>query len=178
MGHGDVHHHRRDERRVGLALITVSDTRSEQTDASGDLLARLCEAAGHRVLGRRIVPAEIEAIREAVTEAAGLAGCRAVLLTGGTGLAPRDRTCEAVEGLLDKRIDGFGELFRALSYEEIGPAAMLSRAVAGTLGPVFLAALPGSRGAVRLALEKLILPQIGHIAGLLSPQVDSPPASD
>jgi molybdenum cofactor biosynthesis protein B len=178
VGQGDAGHHQRDALRVRLALITVSDTRSGETDSSGALLRRLCEEAGHRVLDQSIVRDEREEIAAAVREAAGLEGCQAVLLTGGTGLAARDNTHEAVAGLLHKRLDGFGELFRALSYEEIGPAAMLSRALAGTLGPVFVAALPGSRGAVRLALEKLILPQLGHIAGLLSPQVDSPPGSE
>lgn len=178
MGHGDSHHHRRDEERVGLALITVSDSRTPETDTSGALMSRLCEEAGHRILSRRIVADEIEAIRTALFEAARLEGCRAVLLTGGTGLAARDRTHEAVAGLIEKRIDGFGELFRALSYEEIGPAAMLSRALAGTLGPVFVAALPGSSAGVRLALQKLILPQLGHLAGLLAAGVDSAPPSE
>jgi molybdenum cofactor biosynthesis protein B len=178
VGHGDAGHHRGDAGRVGLVLITVSDTRSEATDTSGALLRQLCEEAGHRVLRQSIVRDDPEAIAEEVTGGAELAGCRAVLLTGGTGLAARDNTHEAVAGLLHKKLDGFGELFRALSYEKIGPAAMLSRALAGTLGPVFVAALPGSRGAVRLALEKLILPELGHIAGLLSDPVDSLPGSE
>jgi molybdenum cofactor biosynthesis protein B len=177
VGHGDPHHHRRDARRVRVALLTVSDTRDAGSDTGGALLRRLCEEAGHHVLGQRIVPDEPGPLRQALREAAGLEGCRAVLLTGGTGLAARDVTYEVVAGLLHKRIDGFGELFRALSYEEIGAAAMLSRAVAGTLGPVFVAAMPGSRGAVRLAMEKLILPQLGHLAGLLAGDLDSPSGS-
>ena len=101
-----------------------------------------------------------------VTELCRRADCQAVLLTGGTGLAPRDTTYEAVSELLDKRLDGFGELFRMLSYEEIGSAAMLSRATAGVCEATMVFSMPGSTGAVRLAMDKLILPQLGHLAAL------------
>jgi molybdenum cofactor biosynthesis protein B len=172
VGHGESDHHRADLTSVPLALLTVSDSRSAAEDRSGALLRRLSEDAGHRVLDQRIVSDDEEAIREAVLEMAGLAGCRAVLVTGGTGLAARDVTCEVISGLLEKRLDGFGELFRSLSFSRIGPHAMLSRALAGSRGGVFLAALPGSSAAVSLAMEELILPVLGHVAGLLDPPVD------
>lgn len=150
--------------RVDCAVITVSDTRSPQSDAGGDLLVQLIESAGHRVVFREIVRDDAAAIRAAALCA--LAGnCRALLLTGGTGIAPRDVTPEALRPLLDRELPGFGELFRMLSYQEIGAAALLSRALAGLRGGKLLFALPGSRGAIRTALEKLVLPELGHLAG-------------
>lgn len=150
--------------QVDCAVITVSDTRSLETDAGGDLLVRLIESAGHRVVFREIVADDAAEIRTAALRA--LAGdCRAVLLTGGTGIAPRDVTPEALRPLLDRELPGFGELFRVLSYQEIGAAALLSRALAGLRGGKLLFALPGSRGAIRTALEKLVLPELGHLAG-------------
>ena len=149
---------------MDCAVITVSDTRSLETDAGGDLLVRLIESAGHRVVFREIVADDAADIRAAALRA--LAGdCRAVLLTGGTGIAPRDVTPEALRPLLDRELPGFGELFRVLSYQEIGAAALLSRALAGLRGGKLLFALPGSRGAIRTALEKLVLPELGHLAG-------------
>jgi len=150
---------------LGCAVITVSDTRTLETDSGGALLVRLLEGDGHRVVSRAIVPDEVEAIRSAVADGLAAAGCRAVLLTGGTGVAPRDVTPEAVRPLLDRELPGFGELFRMLSYDEIGAAAMLSRALAGLVGDQVVVALPGSRGAIRTALEKLLLPELGHLAG-------------
>lgn len=150
--------------RVDCAVITVSDTRSLESDAGGDLLVRLIESAGHRVVFRELVKDDAAAIRAAALCA--LAGkCRALLLTGGTGIAPRDVTPEALRPLLDRELPGFGELFRMLSYQEIGAAALLSRALAGLRGGKLLFALPGSRGAIRTALEKLVLPELGHLAG-------------
>ncbi|MEE9519488.1 MAG: MogA/MoaB family molybdenum cofactor biosynthesis protein, partial [bacterium] len=119
---------------VGCAIITVSDTRTEATDTSGQLIRDGLEGAGHEILAYCIVPDEPPAIRRAIEEAAETDGVKAVLLTGGTGITPRDRTYEAVSEMLDKRMDGFGELFRIFSYEEIGAAAMLSRAVGGVAG--------------------------------------------
>ena len=146
-------------------MLTVSDTRTEATDSGGALLVELLEAADHPVPWRRIVPDDVEAIRTALDEALGLEEVRAVVLTGGTGVAPRDVTPEAVEPLLERRMPGFGEIFRQLSYQEIGSAALLSRAFAGVCRgrPIF--ALPGSRGAIRTAMEKLILPELGHLVG-------------
>jgi molybdenum cofactor biosynthesis protein B len=153
--------------RVRCLLVTVTDTRTEATDRSGQLAKGLVEAAGHEVVGYRIVrdePAEVAALVGAV---AAQAGADVVILNGGTGIARRDSTYEAVAGLIEKRLDGFGELFRMLSFQEIGPAAMASRASAGVVGGTLLFSLPGSTGAVRLALERLILPELGHLVGEL-----------
>lgn len=159
-----VHEHRaQSPTSVGCAVITVSDTRTEATDTSGQLIRDGLEEAGHRVLSSCIVPDEPPAIRRAVEEAAATDGVKAILLTGGTGITPRDRTHEVVSEMLDKRMDGFGELFRVFSYEEIGAAAMLSRAVGGVAKGALVFAMPGSRAAVRLAMEKLILPELGHL---------------
>jgi molybdopterin adenylyltransferase len=161
-------HRRRGPRRVACAVVTVSDTRTEATDRSGRAIRTALERAGHTVVDQRILRDEPRLI---VAHLRGLARrkspARAVILTGGTGLAPRDRTYEAVAGLLDRRIDGFGELFRMLSYRAIGSAAMLSRAVAGTYAGRLVFSLPGSEAAVRLAMRRLILPEIGHATGLL-----------
>jgi molybdenum cofactor biosynthesis protein B len=159
-----VHEHRaKSPTSVGCAIITVSDTRTEATDASGQLIRESLEGAGHQVLASSIVPDEPPEIRRAIEEATGTEGVKAVLLTGGTGITPRDRTADVVSEMLDKPMDGFGELFRVFSYEEIGAAAMLSRAVGGVAGGALVFAMPGSRAAVRLAMEKLILPDLGHL---------------
>jgi molybdenum cofactor biosynthesis protein B len=151
-------------RSVRVYLVTISDTRTEETDTSGRVARELLIAAGHQVTGYRILkdePAEVAGLIRAIA-AERLADV--VITSGGTGISRRDATYEAVSALLDKRLDGFGELFRMLSFAEIGSAAMLSRAVAGLHGGVVVFATPGSSGAVRLALEKLILPELGHLA--------------
>ena len=148
---------------IACFVITVSDTRDETTDTSGALIKRLLEEGGHTVAGYEIVKDEPEDIRALIARALAQPGVDAVLLNGGTGIAPRDGTFEVVSGMLDKRIDGFGELFRFLSYEDIGSAAMLSRAVAGAAGSRVVASMPGSRGAVELAMTKLLVPQLGHM---------------
>jgi len=161
-----VHEHReRGPLHLPFVVITVSDTRTEADDTGGALLVELLEKAGHRVVGRAIVRDEVEAIRAAVDAAIMRDDVRAVLLTGGTGIAPRDVTPEALIPLLDRQVPGFGELFRALSYAEIGSAAMLSRALAGIARGRLVVGLPGSRAAIRLALEKLLLPELPHLAG-------------
>jgi molybdenum cofactor biosynthesis protein B len=165
VGH---HHHGEASGPAVLALLTVSDTRDEQTDRSGATMRTRLEAAGHRVFDRRIVPDEPDTVREVALGWLAADGCDGVLVSGGTGISARDRTYEALCNLLDKRLDGFGELFRALSYEEIGSAAMLSRAAGGVARGKLLFLLPGSTAAVRLALDKLILPEIGHLLGELS----------
>ena len=142
-------------------VLTISDTRVETTDASGDAITSALTAAGHDVVRRQIVRDDPVAVRKAV--AARPAEAQVIVTTGGTGITARDSTYEAISGLLDKRLDGFGELFRMLSYDEIGAAAMLSRACAGTIGRTALFSLPGSVPAVRLAMTKLILPEIGHV---------------
>jgi len=152
---------------VACAIITVSDTRTAETDQSGALIRELLVKAGHRVVGYEIVRDEPHLVSERVRLLCANAGCQVVLLTGGTGIASRDSTYEAVSNLLEKRLDGFGELFRMLSYQEIGAAAMLSRATAGVLNGTAVFSMPGSTAAVRLAMEKLIIPQIGHLGALL-----------
>jgi len=149
-------------------VVTVSDSRTATTDRSGRAIRTALERAGHQVVDFRIVRDDARLI---IAYLRGLARrrspARVVILTGGTGMAARDRTYEAVDRLIDKRIDGFGELFRMLSYREIGSAAMLTRAVAGTYAGRLLFSLPGSEAAVRLAMRRLILPELGHAAGLL-----------
>lgn len=152
-------------RRVACAVLTISDTRTPETDESGRLARELLEKAGHRVVHAAILPDEPERVSEALAALLMRSDVEAVLVNGGTGISPRDRTHEAVTALLDRRLDGFGELFRALSYAEIGAAAMLSRAAAGTARGRVLFSMPGSPAAVRLALEKLILPELGHAVG-------------
>lgn len=157
-------HHSKDARSVCFAVLTVSDTRSAQDDVGGLRIREMVEAAGHRVGEHRIVPDERAQIRWALHTTR--REIEAIVLTGGTGIAPRDVTFEVVRNLLDKEISGFGELFRMLSYEQIGAAAMLSRAVAGVARGRLVFALPGSVKGVELAMERLILPQVGHMVGL------------
>jgi molybdenum cofactor biosynthesis protein B len=157
-------HKRNAPRSVRVYLVTISDTRTEETDTSGRLAKELLEQAGHRVTGYRILKDEPAEVAELVRSIAAERLAEVVITSGGTGVSRRDATYEAVTGLLDKRLDGFGELFRMLSFAEIGSAAMLSRAVAGLHAGVVVFATPGSSGAVRLALTKLILPELGHLA--------------
>jgi molybdenum cofactor biosynthesis protein B len=145
---------------LGVLVITVSDTRTPATDTSGRLAAETLAAAGHRVVGPDIVPDETERIRSRVAEAVLDPELDVVLLTGGTGVTARDVTPEALAPLVTKPVPGFGELFRMLSYAEIGAATIQSRAEAALCGTTLVFALPGSTGAVRLALEKIIVPQL------------------
>jgi molybdenum cofactor biosynthesis protein B len=160
MGHEE--HRREAPRSVRIFVVTASDTRGEAEDESGAFLRTAAAAAGHEVAGYRLVKDEPAEIRAALEEAA-RAGAEAIVVNGGTGIAARDRTFEAVAGLLEKRLDGFGELFRMLSFAEIGSAAMLSRAVAGVWQGRVVFSVPGSRAAVRLAWERLIAPEVGHV---------------
>lgn len=162
-------HHKQTILSVRCAVLTVSDTRTVDTDAGGRLIQARLVAAGHVVHAHEILKDEPAAIAARVRALASDTHCHAVLITGGTGLAPRDTTYEAVSGLLDKRLDGFGELFRVLSYEQVGPAAMLSRAVAGLCQRTIVFAMPGSPKAVELAMDKLILPELGHLVWLCRP---------
>lgn len=146
---------------VRCSVLTISDTRTEETDASGRAIAELLEAAGHRVEKRAIVRDEPRDVRQRVE--AQLGAVDAIITTGGTGITSRDSTYEALERLIEKRLDGFGELFRALSYPEIGSAAMLTRATAGVARRTAIFMLPGSEHAVRLAMTKLIVPELGHV---------------
>jgi len=151
----------------GFAVLTVSDTRSEETDLGGGLVRKMAAEAGHREIGYAIVPDEPEAIRETIREFLELPGLDTILVTGGTGFSPRDRTVETLSPLFDRPIEGFGELFRMLSWQQIGAAAMLSRATAGVIGQRAIFLLPGSPKAVGLALSELILPELGHLVGQL-----------
>lgn len=148
---------------IRCAVITVSDTRDGSSDRSGALIRELLFAAGHETRVYSIVPDDPARIGGLLRELSGEGGVDAVLMNGGTGISPRDTTVETVTSLLDRTLPGFGELFRMLSWEEIGAAAMLSRAVAGHIGRVAVFSMPGSTGAVRLAMEKLILPELGHV---------------
>jgi molybdopterin adenylyltransferase len=148
---------------VGCAVLTVSDTRTPESDASGALIRETLSFSGHRVVDYRIVRDEPVQIREVLSKWIERDEVRAVLTNGGTGIAARDTTYDAISGMLEKRIDGFGELFRMLSWQEVGAAAMLSRAVAGVTGGTLIVAMPGSTNAVRLALTKLIVPELGHL---------------
>ncbi len=160
-------HHDRDRTQIACAIITVTDSRGVADDTSGATIRSAIEATGHRVCWSTIVPDEIETIRSAVLAATARADVTAALVTGGTGIGARDVTIEALETLWTKQLPGFGEVFRALSFAEIGPAAILSRASAGLVAGRLVAALPGSPAACRLAMERLIIPVLGHVAALL-----------
>lgn len=160
-------HRHQDAKSVKCAVVTVSDSRTEEDDTSGQLIQRLLREAGHEVELYRIVrdePNQIAELLGAVPQTT-----QVIICSGGTGLAKRDSTYEAISTLLEKEIGGFGELFRMLSYEQIGAAAMLSRATAGVTRGRILFSLPGSTAAVELAMTKLILPELGHVVGLLHP---------
>jgi len=158
-------HRQYSPRRLGFALITVSDSRTPETDTSGRTMRERVEAAGHTVASTRIVPDDIPQVREAVLAALGAEGVDVVAVSGGTGFSPRDVTIEAATPLFERPIEGFGELFRMLSFTDVGPAAMLSRAAAGLASGRAIFLLPGSPKAVALALDRLILPEAGHLLG-------------
>lgn len=170
--HGAEHGHRhpspagehraRGPRSVRCFAITVSDTKTEADDTSGELIRRLLTDGGHPVIGSLIVKDEPEQIRQAIRDAIGR-GAQAVISSGGTGLTSRDSTFEVVSALIQRPIPGFGELFRWLSFQEVGSAAMLSRATAGVVEGAVVFALPGSPNGVRLAMERLILPELSHV---------------
>jgi molybdopterin adenylyltransferase len=159
-------HRAQGARTVACAIVTVSDTRTPATDTSGQKARALLEAAGHRVAAYDILPDEPDRVRAHVARLVADPAIEAVLVNGGTGLAPRDTTYEAIAGLLEKRLDGFGELFRMLSFAEVGAAAMLSRAVAGVAGGTVVASMPGSTAAVELAMARLLVPELGHMVKL------------
>ena len=146
---------------VRCAVLTISDTRTDKNDASGDTIVGLLANAGHVITGRGLVRDDPAAVRQWIT--ANAPGADVVITTGGTGITSRDSTYDAIAGILEKRLDGFGELFRVLSYQEVGSAAMLTRACAGTIGRTAVFSLPGSQHAVTLGMSKLIIPEIGHV---------------
>ena len=158
-----VEHRTTAPRSVGCWVLTVSDTKTTETDTSGQLIRKLVTDAGHQVVGSSIVRDEPKDVQRVIREACANDEVRAVLVTGGTGVTSRDSTYEAIEAMLDKRLPGFGELFRMLSYQEIGAAAMMSRAQLGVHARRIVVSLPGSPNACRLALEKLVIPELSHL---------------
>ena len=164
MGH-QVHEQRAQaelSQSIRCGVITISDTRTPNTDTSGAAISAALESAGHTVIRYQIIKDEPDQIAALVRELS-RSSCQVILTNGGTGIARRDSTFEAIDALIEKRLPGFGELFRMLSYAEIGPAAMLSRATAGLIGGTLVFCMPGSTGAVRLAMEQLIIPQLPHL---------------
>ena len=169
-----VHKHKESApETVRVAILTISDTRTPETDTGGDVAEELLEGAGQEVVERRIVRDEVSGIRNNLIDLLARSDVDAVVTTGGTGISARDTTYEVVERMVEKRLDGFGEIFRMLSYEEIGSATIMSRALAGSVGSKFVASLPGSRNAVRLAVEKLLVPELSHIVFELSKHQES-----
>lgn len=161
MGH--LEHKAQSPAVANCYIVTISDTRTEATDSSGRAILDLLWTGGHEVVGRRIVKDEPDQVRSIVTEQLANQDVQVVITTGGTGITSRDTTFEAIDALLEKRLDGFGELFRFLSFQEIGSAAMMSRACAGLAKGKVIISLPGSENAVRLAMTKLVLPELGHL---------------
>jgi molybdenum cofactor biosynthesis protein B len=153
---------------VPCFVLTVSDTRTPETDTSGRAIRALLEGAGHQVTGSALVKDDPDQVTAIVRKQLADPLARVIITTGGTGITSRDGTFEAVDRLLEKRLTGFGELFRALSFQEIGSAAFMSRAIAGTVGAKAIFVLPGSESAVRLAMTRLIVPELGHVAQQLS----------
>ncbi|MFB6134026.1 MAG: molybdenum cofactor biosynthesis protein B [Halanaeroarchaeum sp.] len=172
--HDESHadHHAHDEARVGAAIVTVSSTRSLDDDPSGDAIATAFEDDGHEVVTRELVRDSLDAIQSTVDALTDRADVDVVVTTGGTGVSPDDVTVEAVRPLLEKNLPGFGELFRTLSYDEIGTGIIGTRALGGVSDAVPVFVLPGSESAVSLATEEIILPEIGHLAGLATRGLD------
>ena len=160
-------HKEKSKKSAGCFVVTVSDTRDETTDQSGQLIKELLAEKGQRLAGYRIVKDEPVQIEALLQEALDKEDVDAVIVNGGTGISPRDGTYEVVSRLLEKRLDGFGEIFRLLSYQDIGSAAIMSRAVAGSAKGKVLISLPGSKGAVDLAMRRLVLPELGHMISQL-----------
>lgn len=151
---------------VSCAIVTVSDTRTPVTDKSGQLIEEMLGNAGHRVAAREIVPDEPAQIAEQVEGYVERAEIDCILITGGTGITARDQTPEAIRDLLTKELPGYGELLRMLSYQEIGSATILSRALGGLVGQTVVLTMPGSSAAVRLAMQQIILPELGHLVSM------------
>jgi len=161
MSHAD--HREAAPRSVRCVIVTISDTRTEETDTGGRVIADHLIAAGHHIAGRTVVKDDADLVRSTVERQLASADVDVIITTGGTGITSRDSTYEVISGLLHKRLDGFGELFRMLSFEQIGAAAMMSRACAGLAAGRIVISLPGSEAAVRLAMERLIIPELGHM---------------
>jgi len=144
-------------------VMTVSDTRSDETDTGGRAITEILIRAGHQIVGRTIIKDDADLVRDTIERQLANPDVQVIITTGGTGITSRDSTYEAIAGLLNKRLDGFGERFRMLSFQQIGSAAMMSRACAGLAAGRIVIALPGSEAAVRLAMERLIIPELGHL---------------
>lgn len=162
-GHAHEQHKAHAPQCVTCVVITCSDTRTSQTDTSGQLMMRLLKEHGHDLAGYHVIKDDPAQIRSVIEEAAAHDAVQAILINGGTGISKRDSTFEAVDGMLEKRLVGFGEIFRYLTYKDIGSSAIMTRATAGIFRGRIIFSTPGSEGAVRLAMESLILPEIGHI---------------
>ena len=158
-----LEHKRQAPQSVNCALLTISDTRTEKTDESGQLLKQKLNEGGHRVISYSLLKNDASAIKERLNELLGSEALQVIITSGGTGLGRRDLTIETALPILEKRLDGFGELFRFLSYQEIGTSSVMSRSLAGVIRGKVIICLPGSLGATRLALERIILPEIGHM---------------
>jgi molybdenum cofactor biosynthesis protein B len=163
MSESAAEHRAQAPHALRCAVITVSDTRTLDTDSGGQLVIEKLAAAGHAVTARQIIPDDPARMGTLVRELCGRDDVDAILLTGGTGISSRDQTYETISGLLTKPLPGYGELFRMLSYQEIGAAGMLSRAVGGLAGRTVVLTMPGSPAGVRLAMDKLIVPELGHL---------------
>ncbi len=156
-------HRAQSPHHVSAAVITISDTRTKENDTSGQTIVDLLKQHGHQIAAWEIIPDEPQRIKETIDQLRAISNLDAILLTGGTGIGSRDQTFETLSPMLTKTLPGFGELFRMLSFPEIGAAAMLSRAIGGLIDRTLVLAMPGSTAAVRLAMDKLILPEIGHL---------------
>ncbi|SIR45723.1 molybdenum cofactor biosynthesis protein B [Haladaptatus litoreus] len=164
--HDDQHHHVHDRGELGFGVVTVSSSRSLDEDSAGDAIAELVENDGHDTVTRELVPDDYDTIQKTVDNLIGRKDVDVVVTTGGTGVTPDDVTIEAVTRLLEKELPGFGELFRTLSYDEIGTKVVGTRATAGVVDGVVVCCLPGSENAVRLGTEEILLPEVGHLVGL------------
>ena len=174
-GHGKHHaqpshitHKAQGTLSLGCVVVTCSDSRTRDTDTSGKLICHLLKSQGHTIVDYQILKDEPADITKHLQQTIRQSTSHIIIINGGTGISKRDSTFEAVDGFLEKRLEGFGELFRYLSYKDIGSAAMLSRATAGIRGHHVIFSIPGSQGAVQLAMEKLILPEMGHLVGELN----------
>jgi molybdopterin adenylyltransferase len=167
-GHAHEQHKAHAPHCVTCVVITCSDTRTSQTDTSGQLMMRLLKEHGHDLAGYHVIKDDPAQIRSVIEEAAAHDAVQAILVNGGTGISKRDSTFEAVDGMLEKRLVGFGEIFRYLTYKDIGSSAIMTRATAGIFRRRIIFSTPGSEGAVRLAMESLILPELGHIVQQLN----------
>ena len=164
MSESVAEHRAQSPQSVACAVVTISDTRTEKTDRGGPLIESLLQSVGHAVVHVARISDDTDAIRALLAQLVADNSVEAILMTGGTGIGSRDQTFETVCDMITKPLPGYGELFRMLSFQEIGPAAMLSRATGGLIGNTILLTMPGSPAAVRLAMERLILPELGHLA--------------